>query len=110
MAGPRIVRNRHKIEATVANALNQQEGGFRALLGSQGGFEGTVKVLTKQFKFFGGLGAYYFLWVVSEPVPPTKIGPSLGGSLPELRCGDEGDGRAEASWSATRSKRCARWA
>lgn len=69
MAGPRIVRNRHKIEATVANALNQQEGGFRALLGSQGGFEGTVKVLTKQFKFFGGLGAYYFLWVVSEPVP-----------------------------------------
>lgn len=69
-----IIRNRRKIEATVANAeiilhLDRQKGGFKEFLRSQGGFENTVSALRSHFKFLGDLGAYYFLWVVSEPVP-----------------------------------------
>jgi DNA-3-methyladenine glycosylase I len=70
----RIVRNRRKIEATVHNAetileLDGEHGGFRQYLRSHGGFEETVADLKKRFKFVGDLGAYYFLYVVGEPVP-----------------------------------------
>ena len=76
-ADPRVIRNRRKIEAIVENAramleLERQHGTFRSYLRSHGGFEGTVADLRKRFKFLGDMGAYYFLWVVNEEVPPYE--------------------------------------
>jgi hypothetical protein len=70
----RIIRNRSKIEATVHNAatilaLDEEFRGFRRYLRSHGAFDETVKDLRRRFRFLGEMGAYYFLWVVSEPVP-----------------------------------------
>jgi 3-methyladenine DNA glycosylase Tag len=86
----RIVRNRKKIEATVANArtlleLDEAHGGFKRFLRSHGGFEETVKELRKHFKFLGDLGAYYFLWVVSEPVPSYEKWSRSRGMTPKKR-------------------------
>ena len=76
-ADTRIVRNRKKIEATVHNAetmleLDKEHGSFKRYLRSQGGFEETVADMRKRFKFLGDVGAYYFLHVVGEPVPPHE--------------------------------------
>ncbi len=76
-ADTRIVRNRRKIEATVANAatmveLNVRYGSFRKYLRSHGGFAETTADLKKRFKFIGDMGAYYFLYVVGEEVPPHE--------------------------------------
>src|SRR5438093_13318986 len=73
----RIVRNRRKIEATVHNAqtmveLERVHGGFRKYLRSFGDFDALVADIKKRFKFLGDLGAYYFLYVVREPVPPHE--------------------------------------
>ncbi len=73
----RIIRNRRKVEAIVANArrmleLDQQHGGFRNYLRSHTSFEELVKDLRRQFKFIGDTGAYHFLWVVGEKVPPWE--------------------------------------
>jgi len=73
----RIVRNRRKIEATVQNAETMIElagryGRFKKHLRSHAGFDQTVADLKKQFKFMGDSGAYYFLYVVGEPVPPHE--------------------------------------
>jgi DNA-3-methyladenine glycosylase I len=74
MKDPGIVRNRRKIEATVQNAqtmlaLDEGHGGFKRFLRSHEDFEETSAALVKRFQFLGDLGAYYFLWVVSERVP-----------------------------------------
>jgi hypothetical protein len=71
----RIVRNRRKIEATVTNArtmleLTAEHGSFQKYLRSRGDFEATVADLSKRFAFIGRMGAYYFLYVVGEKVPP----------------------------------------
>ena len=76
-ADTRIIRNRRKIEATVANAetmleLNDQFGSFRKYLRSHQDFASTVADLKKRFKFMGDMGAYYFLHVVGEKVPPHE--------------------------------------
>jgi len=73
----RIVRNRRKIEATVENAttmleLNAEHGSFKKYLRSHDGFDATVTDLKKRFKFVGDMGAYYFLHVVGEEVPPHE--------------------------------------
>jgi 3-methyladenine DNA glycosylase Tag len=73
-ADTRIIRNRKKIEATVANAatmldLQDEFGSFKKYLRSQGGFDQTVADLKKRFKFMGDTGTYYFLYVVGEEVP-----------------------------------------
>jgi 3-methyladenine DNA glycosylase Tag len=74
-ADTRIIRNRRKIEATVANAqtlleLDHEFGGFGKYLKSKGGdFDALVRDMRKRFKFVGTFGAYYFLYVVGEPVP-----------------------------------------
>ena len=73
----RIIRNRRKIEATVHNAeelveLERQYGSFRDYLRSHGGFEATVADLRGRLKFVGDTGAYYFLYVVGEEVPPHQ--------------------------------------
>jgi 3-methyladenine DNA glycosylase Tag len=74
MADTRIIRHRRKVEAVVQNAaqmleLDARPGGFRAYLRSHGGFEATVADLRRRFKYLGDTGAYYFLYVVGEPVP-----------------------------------------
>jgi len=73
----RVIRNRRKIEATVANArrileLDRSHGSFQSYLWSHHGFEGTVKDLRQQFKFLGEIGCYYLLYVVGEEVPPYE--------------------------------------
>lgn len=74
MADPAIIRNRKKIEATIHNAgeilnVERESGGFKRYLGSFGSYEATAADLRKRFKFLGETGAYYFLYVVREPVP-----------------------------------------
>ncbi len=73
----RIVRNRKKIEATVYNAqtmldLEGEHGSFKKYLRSQPGFDEIAADMKKRFKFIGDTGAYYFLHVVGEPVPPHQ--------------------------------------
>ena len=70
-----IIRNRRKLEATVDNAvemvaLEEEYGGFKRYLRSHKGFEETAADLKQRFRFLGDLGAYYFLYVVGEKVPP----------------------------------------
>ncbi len=70
----RIVRNRRKIDATIHNAaamidVEREFGSMQAYLRSQPEFWALVKDLRKRFKHVGDFGAYYFLYVVGEPVP-----------------------------------------
>lgn len=70
-----IIRNRRKLEATIDNAvemlaLDEEHGGFKRYLRSHEGFEETAADLKRRFRFLGDLGAYYFLYVVGEKVPP----------------------------------------
>jgi 3-methyladenine DNA glycosylase Tag len=70
----RLIRNRRKIEATAANAqtmleLDRQHKGFKRYLRSFDDFDAVSADLVKRFKFLGGSGAYYFLYVVGEKVP-----------------------------------------
>ena len=70
----RLIRNRRKIEATIQNAetliaLDREHKGFKRYLRSFGDFEALANDLVKRFKFMGEMGAYYFLYVVGEPVP-----------------------------------------
>jgi 3-methyladenine DNA glycosylase Tag len=70
----RIIRNRRKIEATIHNArtmleIEQEFGSFKAYLDAQGDFVDRVRDMKKRFKHVGDFGAYYFLYVVREPVP-----------------------------------------
>ncbi len=73
----RIIRNRAKIEATVHNAgvmlaLDGEAGGFVGWLRGRGAFADTVAALRGEFRFLGDMGAYYFLYVVGERVPPHE--------------------------------------
>ena len=70
----RIIRNRRKVDAIIANArrmldLDEQYGGFQVYLRSHPDFDTLVKDLRKNFKFLGDTGAYMFLYVVGEQVP-----------------------------------------
>lgn len=84
VADTRIVRNRKKIEATIDNAveilaLENEHGSFVAWLRSHGDFLPTVAALKRHFRFLGDMGAYYFLYVVGEQVPPHEEGMALLG-------------------------------
>ena len=73
----RVIRNRRKLEAVVANAqtlleLDARFGGFQNYLRSHGDFASLVKDLRTQFKFLGEKGCYYYLHVVGEEVPPHE--------------------------------------
>jgi 3-methyladenine DNA glycosylase Tag len=77
MEDGRVIRNRRKLEATVDNAtemlsLAEEYGDFRRYLRSHGGFDETVADLKRRFRFLGDFGAYYFLHVVGEEVPPHE--------------------------------------
>ena len=70
----RVIRNRRKLEAVVANAqklleLDTEFSGFQKYLRSHEDFVSLVKDLRKQFKFLGEMGCYYYLYVVGEEVP-----------------------------------------
>ncbi len=74
MSDTRMIRNRKKIEAIVANAqrlvdLDAEYKGFANYLRAQGSFDDTVAALRGDFRFLGDSGAYYFLYGVGEPVP-----------------------------------------
>lgn len=74
---PRIIRNRRKIEAIKSNAermldLEKEYGSFQSYLRSKPNYVDLVKDLRKNFKFLGDTGAYYFLYVVGEEVPPHE--------------------------------------
>jgi 3-methyladenine DNA glycosylase Tag len=73
----RLIRNRRKIEATIDNAqtlldLDREFNGFKRYLQSFPNFDAVSADLIKRFKFLGASGAYYFLHVVGEPVPPHE--------------------------------------
>jgi 3-methyladenine DNA glycosylase Tag len=75
VADTRLIRNRKKIEATIDNAetmlaLDREFGGFRKYLRSFSDFDALQRDLVKRFKFLGPTGAYFFLHVVREEVPP----------------------------------------
>jgi 3-methyladenine DNA glycosylase Tag len=75
LADPRLIRSRAKIEATIDNAqalleLDSEFGGFAHYIRSHDTFEHAVADLKRQFRFIGDSGAYQFLYVVGEPVPP----------------------------------------
>ena len=77
MEDTRVIRNRRKLEATVDNATEMlavadEYGDFKRYLGSHGGFDETAADLKRRFRFLGDLGAYYFLHVVGEDVPPHE--------------------------------------
>jgi DNA-3-methyladenine glycosylase I len=69
----RIIRNRRKVEGIVHNAralMDIEAGrGFRDYLRSFEDYEALASDMKRRFKFLGDMGVYYFLWVVSEPVP-----------------------------------------
>ena len=78
----RVIRNRRKIEGTIQNAatllaIEKEFGSFDKYLGSVDGFIPLVKDMRTRFKFVGGFGAYYFLYVVGQPVPPHEEAQAL---------------------------------
>ena len=73
----RVIRNRRKLQAITDNArrmieLDEEFGTFQKYLRSHDSFWGLVRDLRKQFKFLGDMGAYYWLYVVGEEVPPHE--------------------------------------
>ena len=76
MENKEIVRNGRKIEATIHNAricqeLIAQHGSLYNYLRSMDGLDyyARAKKFSKQFKFMGAMGAYFFFWSVGEDVP-----------------------------------------
>jgi len=72
-----IVRSRPKVEAVIDNAqaileLDAEHGGFASYLRSHVTLEDTIVDLKLQFRFVGDSGAYRFLHLVGEPVPPHE--------------------------------------
>jgi DNA-3-methyladenine glycosylase I len=70
----RVIRNYRKLVAIAANArkiieLDKQHGSFQKYLRSHGSFENSIKAMSKDFKFLGPFGVYYFLYVAGEKVP-----------------------------------------
>lgn len=75
-----IVRNGRKIEATIHNArvcqsLIGQHGSLHAYLRSLDGkdYYDRAKKFSRQFKFMGPMGAYFFFWSVGEEVPEYHV-------------------------------------
>lgn len=71
-----IVRNGRKIQATIDNAricqaLIQQHGALQAYVQSLAPlpYPTRERAISKQFKFMGPMGAYFFFWSVGEEVP-----------------------------------------
>jgi DNA-3-methyladenine glycosylase I len=81
MADESIVRSRPKIEAVIDNAqtllkLDAEHGSFARYLTAHGDPAAVAKDLQRQFRFIGPSGAYMFLYMVGEPVPPHDQWPA----------------------------------
>ncbi|QUR68927.1 DNA-3-methyladenine glycosylase I [Mycobacterium spongiae] len=70
----RVIRNRRKIEAIIANANTlldlDADPGFGVWLKSHPSDADRVTALRKQFKFLGPTGIHEFLWIVGETSDP----------------------------------------
>ena len=71
---PRIIDNRRKVDAIIANPrrmleLEDQHDGSQAYLRSNPDFKALVKNLRKNVKFLGDTGAHFLLYVMGEQVP-----------------------------------------
>lgn len=74
MADARVIRNRKKIEATVANAgelivTDREFGGFGRYLDSFADNEALVKDLHARFRFLGESVAHFFLYFIGFNTP-----------------------------------------
>ena len=74
MADARIVRNRHKVEATIRNAgelivTDREFGGFERYLASFADNDELVKDLRKRFAFLGDSTAHFFLFGIGWNLP-----------------------------------------
>ena len=77
MEDGRLIRNRRKIEAVVANAgkiveLEAEFEGFDRYLDAAGDFESVTTALKRDFSFLGDFGSYYFLYAIGREVPPHE--------------------------------------
>lgn len=86
-----VVRTPRKIRATIANAaamrdLDARPGGFRGYLRSFANYDELAADLTARFAFVGALSAYYFLFLVGEPVPRFETWETgISGDHPRMR-------------------------
>lgn len=74
MSDVRVIRNRKKLEAIVANAgeiivTDREFGGFEAYLESFEDNEALVADLHKRFRFLGPSVAHFFLFAIGFDVP-----------------------------------------
>jgi DNA-3-methyladenine glycosylase I len=81
LADEGVVRSRPKIEAVIDNAqtlleLDAEHRGFRRYLKAHKDTAALAADLQRQFRFIGPSGAYMFLYMVGEPVPPHDQWPS----------------------------------
>jgi 3-methyladenine DNA glycosylase Tag len=81
MADEGIVRSRPKIEAVIDNAqtlleIDAEHGSFRRYIKAHGDTAAIAADLQRQFRFIGPSGAYMFLYMVGEPVPPHDQWPT----------------------------------
>jgi 3-methyladenine DNA glycosylase Tag len=91
IANEAVIRSRPKIEAVIDNAqtlmeLDAEHGGFGRYLKAHGDTAAVARDLQRQFRFIGPSGAYMFLYMVGEPVPPHEewpMGKSKGRSRPK---------------------------
>ena len=82
LADESVVRSRPKIEAVIDNAqtlleLDAEHRGFRRYLKAHDDTATLAADLQRQFRFIGPSGAYMFLYMVGEPVPPHDQWPSV---------------------------------
>jgi 3-methyladenine DNA glycosylase Tag len=81
LANEAVIRSRPKIEAVIDNAqtlleLDAEHRGFRRYLSSGYDPAGVAADLQRQFRFIGPSGAYSFLYMVGERVPPHDQWPT----------------------------------
>jgi len=91
LANDEVIRSRPKIEAVIDNAgtlleLDAEHHGFRRYLRARGDTAAVAADLQRQFRFIGPSGAYMFLYMVGEPVPPHEEWP-VGRSRRPTRTG-----------------------
>jgi 3-methyladenine DNA glycosylase Tag len=72
-----ILRSEKKIRGTIDNAsallaLDSKYGSFQSYLRSFDGYDQLSADLQKRFKYLGEMSVYYFLFRVSEKVPPFE--------------------------------------
>ena len=77
VANEAVIRSRPKIEAVIDNAqtmvdLDAEYKGFRKYLRSHESYDALVADLHKKFRYIGPTGAYTFLYIVGEEVPPHE--------------------------------------